>query len=406
LVFRSADEPGVSECDQPLAAYWTYSMLIALLRFAACARAYATWRDMYRSRKGRLPIGPSLGLASAVTYGVMFVACGTNAANNANAASFSLLGVAFMPFVLVSMLGILRVLRLGSRMIPLSRTALGRSAESLETFDAVGRAIFSLAAACMAGASTALIIVDPAVPSLTIPLGIAAFALKGIYNILVGLAYYHQLTRCIRVVDGHISIVGDMLNTMTTATTTNTHTVVANGADRVAEFRRARNKLHSMRVWSFATTMPAAVLYFALAARAMSWTWYFGMGLHLGLETLAAVLHAFSMNRKRGGVADHANSHGVARHAPAQLGSSKALPGVVATRDAPAAGPEPRRNDVADRVVDVGAARALPLVSDAMGGAAVGVRLGLGFVVDSYMVRSAESAQISAAGGGAQDAPA
>jgi hypothetical protein len=174
-------------CGSSLIAYWVVTMLIAIIRSIGAYHRVKIWlkrRRIVDQRKKRLQTNQILGLPipqvssvfASIVYYIMFILPGLNIANVYNGIPFSLFSLAFLPAMMDFVLMLLKLVRLGKKIIPLSLQ--GDELAHLEKFDSLGMFMLFLQAFSLTGSSLVLIILSPVMPQHDYILGTCGWAFK------------------------------------------------------------------------------------------------------------------------------------------------------------------------------------------------------------------------------------
>ena len=125
------------KCDASLALFTTVLSLMSIIRCIVAGMQYKVWRTRERhmeqrtgKRRSRWPVLPATSLFQATALAAFTVLTSLDLANAENGISGVLLGLFYTPICFVGILIIMRLVRLGKRLIPLSKKQLADSSSS------------------------------------------------------------------------------------------------------------------------------------------------------------------------------------------------------------------------------------------------------------------------------------
>lgn len=134
---------GVAKCDASLVAFGIIGAALITAKWSVLYVHVTLWRSRQKwskDRSNKLPIVPVLSLLSALIYTLFFTLTSTNYANSTNMAGPALYSMGFTTFAITSVLFYVKIVRLGKRLIPLSRVRHKSMAVLHDSDDSTSRA--------------------------------------------------------------------------------------------------------------------------------------------------------------------------------------------------------------------------------------------------------------------------
>ena len=197
----------LQDCDVPLVAYYVYTMSIVFLNLSTAIKVSMNWTRKFCKTTSRdirrhgtlLPLVPLSYFTYAFTNVSVAVLGGQNIINFTNGLSLALYSIAFLPFACVYTYGLIKLVRLGERIIPKSHREFAKDA-NLALFDSFGKFLMGFAVISYMISSCALIILGPIFPKMEQIFFQVGFGFKAGYISFILAGYIYQFERCIRVI--------------------------------------------------------------------------------------------------------------------------------------------------------------------------------------------------------------
>lgn len=276
-----------SQCSTYLPTFWGIVSTFAILRFIAFVKQTMNWRAVNKrqSRKGRLPVAPGLSLIFVFFYSLLLLLAGLNIVNVNNGVSFTLYSLAFIPYALTCSLILFRTVRLGAKIIPLSRD-MGLVDRNLHKFGHVGKLLVAFQVFSIVLSSFALIVLSPIFPEQHDLLGKLGFAFKGAFQLTFNLGLIVQFQRCIRVIQ------------KTEAATKDIQAAIPKEKKR--NLSQATRAMRNRQIGSVISFFFAGGLFWLLTGKALPWSFFWVVSYIFGFETVTAlIVEFFLVNAKR-----------------------------------------------------------------------------------------------------------
>jgi len=260
-----ASPPGT--CDSSLIFVWVVYGLILLLRFIAAGKK---WEKHFKRKREGLktsPLGPVLVISLAISYLIFLILFLTNLITIENGFSFSAYTICYLYFAALYSLSLFRMVRLGAKIVSLSKEQLDPNSPSLEKLDRFGYFFVGIAFFGLLVMSTVLIFAGPIHPESDVLFGQIGWASKGVFQMCISCGLIWQLQRC------HILISKKMPYS-------------PRQVQILARLRR--NQFHY-------TIFGASIgfYYYLLAARVFPWYWWTVVGITSFAESMAAFVFEF-----------------------------------------------------------------------------------------------------------------
>jgi hypothetical protein len=135
------EKNNIGDCGTSIIAFWIVSMTICIVRLICALKRGRTWNERWKAglQHGRWPLAPIVSFLISILYANMFLMIGLNILNAWNGFSFTLLGLAFFLVSLDYIMSLLKLVRLGKKIIPMS---VGDRGNHLNKFNKMGTVLF------------------------------------------------------------------------------------------------------------------------------------------------------------------------------------------------------------------------------------------------------------------------
>lgn len=284
-------------CETSLAGFYVYLSIIAALKYISTAKQTTNWyarrkhqqEGNYRHQR-KIPLGPIVSFSFASIYIALTLLLGFDIINYRNGLSFMLYSIGFLPFAWGYTMGLVRVVRLGEKIIP--RSHRGEHTDGkLRTFDRLGKTLLTIQTISIAISSLVLIILSPILHENATLLARLGFGLKAAFMTSSAFGWVYQYQRCIN------SIVAIQRNIKGVRMEGSSSSGKTNGLDKVTK------KMRSHQILQLVMITPAIVILFLLAIAAIPANVFVVFAPSL-FEAIGTVLQEFVVNRKRSGLSE------------------------------------------------------------------------------------------------------
>ena len=172
-------------CGTSLAVFWSVTMLVSTLRFAAfLAKLSHSFKYSNPKSRRRKLFSLAVSALSVFCYYLLAILLALNIANAENGWSFTLYSLGYLPFIIDFTMMLFKIVRLGKGVISLPKRDMMGEVDYLTRFTTIG--IFMAGTQMvMAFVSTlTLIFLSPVIPNNNQILGTIGFVSKGVFQML------------------------------------------------------------------------------------------------------------------------------------------------------------------------------------------------------------------------------
>jgi hypothetical protein len=244
-----------------------------------------------KAERTQIPFVPILGVFSFIIYCIILLMTSLDIANARNGWAGALYSIGWLIFATISTLYFLKMLRLGKRLIPLSKKIVNSAGAAVEIqgdnlgkSNAVGTALFLGQSFTAIGQFVLFVIVGLSRP-LDVGIVMAALGVMALFLCIHGGALVWLVERAINAIKrSHYKTSSSDGNN--------------NGTSRMrSDLQTIVNKMRLQQLVSLVLTSSGAVVYALAIARVIPLAWYV-MLIHMYYDTIANLVVAFSMARR------------------------------------------------------------------------------------------------------------
>lgn len=168
------------DCSSNLIAFWTVTSFLSFIRLLSAIRRYYTWKTQTPSKerpKTRFPYSSIISFSDTLFFLLCCILSGLDIINVYNGFSFAFISLVFIPFVFDLSISLLRLVRLGKKIIPLVAEDVDELNE-LQKFEKIGSVLFLIQTFSALTSSVLLMIISPIFPEHDLVLAQIGFGLK------------------------------------------------------------------------------------------------------------------------------------------------------------------------------------------------------------------------------------
>jgi hypothetical protein len=242
------------------------------------------------SDRTQLPFVPTLGALSFVTYLSFFLLTALDLANAHNGWAGALYAIGWVAFGAMSIFYFLKMLRLGKRLIPLSRKIVSSGAafeikgEELGKFDALGRVLFVVECVSVLAQFVLFAVVGVVFP---LDMRVVMAAL----GVMAGFLSVHTMSVLWLVERTVSAIKRSHFKSSNSDSNNNTSSGMRSDLQAIV------NKMREQQLIIFLLASSGALVYILILSGAIPLTWYI-MIIHMFYDLIANLVIVFSMARK------------------------------------------------------------------------------------------------------------
>ena len=189
-------------CDIPLIAYGILYSLVFVAKIVTTTKHTKRWCERRRkqqtaaNQKSRVPIGQLVSISMILLFLIHVFLAGFDKIDFQSGTALSVYSIGYIPFAWNYSFALIRVVRLGDKIIPKSHRGLSEN-KHLARFDMIGKILFILQAVAVFSSSLVLIVVGPIIPEHEQIFMQIGFACKAFFLAICAGGFVYQFERCI-----------------------------------------------------------------------------------------------------------------------------------------------------------------------------------------------------------------
>ena len=290
-------------CNTPLAAWIVFGVVLCIGKAFVVYKHVTVWIERSRKMKRAIdrrmiPFVPVLGILSFLVYTVFFFLTGFNIINSSNGWAGGIYSFGWFAFGAMSIFYFLKMLRLGKRLIPLSKKVLSNpnameiKDDDLGKFDTVGRILFIIECLSVFGQTFLLAVIGVAV-SHSPAIALASFGVMALFLFVHTMSVLWLVERTI------VAIKKSQFKPQNNNNNNNSGGAEGDSSStRRSDISAIIRKMREQQTVIFVLALTGSLVYVLIVTTAIPPAWYVVL-IHMYYDLVANLVIVFSMSRRR-----------------------------------------------------------------------------------------------------------